>query len=196
MRALTPLRSKIRRRNDVGVHNSGRLVASSVFDAALCCRSISHNPHADEHDPSACGGQLLIVRQNMIDDYRLNIDWYLNLNWGKWYSDNLRGWAKDVRKTDILMSAMFRAYKKQVVLIDSVIRHVGNPDWIEGNYRNGLLLYKLYRRADVDYYQQYMAFFVINGVLHKDNGTNLRLQFSRHRGLLLHVKFQHIRNFV
>jgi hypothetical protein len=23
--------------------------------------SISHNPHADEHDPSACGGQLLIV---------------------------------------------------------------------------------------------------------------------------------------
>jgi hypothetical protein len=37
------------------------LVASSVFDAALCSRSISHNPHADEHDPSACGGQLLIV---------------------------------------------------------------------------------------------------------------------------------------
>jgi hypothetical protein len=37
------------------------VVASSVFDAALCYRSISHNPHADEHDPSACGGQLLIV---------------------------------------------------------------------------------------------------------------------------------------
>jgi hypothetical protein len=37
------------------------MAASSVFDAALCPRSISHNPHADEHDPSACGGQLLIV---------------------------------------------------------------------------------------------------------------------------------------
>ncbi len=61
MRALTPLRSKIRRRIDVVVHDSGRLVASSVFDTALCSRSISHNPHADEHDPSACGGQLLIV---------------------------------------------------------------------------------------------------------------------------------------
>jgi hypothetical protein len=61
VRALTPLRSKIRRRNHVVFHDSGRLVASSVFDAALCPRSISHNPHADEHDPSACGGQLLIV---------------------------------------------------------------------------------------------------------------------------------------
>jgi hypothetical protein len=62
VRALTPLQSKIRRRDDVVVHDSGRLVASSVFDAPLCSRSISHNPHADEHDPSACGGQLLIVR--------------------------------------------------------------------------------------------------------------------------------------
>jgi hypothetical protein len=61
VRALTPLRSKIRRRNDIVIHDSGRLVASSVFDAALCSCSISHNPHADEHDPSACGGQLLIV---------------------------------------------------------------------------------------------------------------------------------------
>jgi hypothetical protein len=61
VRALTPLRSKIRRRIDVVAHDSGRLVAFSVFDAALCFRSISHNPHADEHDPSACGGQLLIV---------------------------------------------------------------------------------------------------------------------------------------
>ncbi len=64
MRALTPLRSKIRRRTDVVIYDSGRLVASSVFDAALCPRSISHNPHADEHDPSACGGQLLIVGMN------------------------------------------------------------------------------------------------------------------------------------
>ncbi len=62
MRALTPLRSKIRRRNDVVVTDFGRLVASSVFDAALCSSSTSHNPHAGEHDPSACGGQLLIVR--------------------------------------------------------------------------------------------------------------------------------------
>ncbi len=61
MRALTPLRSKIRRRNADVVHDFGRLVASSVFDAALCFRSTSHNPRADEHDPSACGGQLLIV---------------------------------------------------------------------------------------------------------------------------------------
>ncbi len=66
MRALTPLRSKIRRRNDGVVHDSGRLVASSVFDAALCSRSISHNPHADEHDPSACGGQLLIVSPDIM----------------------------------------------------------------------------------------------------------------------------------
>jgi hypothetical protein len=67
VRALTPLRSKIRRRNAVVVHDSDRLVASSVFDAALCSRSISHNPHADEHDPSACGGQLLIVGMNDSD---------------------------------------------------------------------------------------------------------------------------------
>jgi hypothetical protein len=74
VRALTPLRSKIRRRNDVDVHDSGRLVASSVFDAALCSRSISHNPHAGEHDPSACGGQLLIVGHQMkIDDDVVNM---------------------------------------------------------------------------------------------------------------------------
>ncbi len=74
MRALTPLRSKIRRRNDAVVHDSGRLVASSVFDAALCCRSTSHNPHAGEHDPSACGGQLLIVRPfSMITRAKLEI---------------------------------------------------------------------------------------------------------------------------
>ncbi len=69
MRALTPLRSKIRRRNDDVVHVSGRLVASSVFDAALCSRSISHNPHAGEYDPPACGGQLLIVRPHTMPKY-------------------------------------------------------------------------------------------------------------------------------
>jgi hypothetical protein len=71
VRALTPLRSKIRRRNSVVVHDSGRLVASSVFDAALCSRSTSHNPHAGEHDPSACGGQLLIVSQTMTTQINL-----------------------------------------------------------------------------------------------------------------------------
>jgi predicted protein tyrosine phosphatase len=81
VRALTPLRSKIRRRNGAVVHNSGRLVASSVFDAALCPRSISHNPHADEHDPSACGGQLLIVRSKMSKD-----TWPKEKNWKKVYT--------------------------------------------------------------------------------------------------------------
>ncbi len=68
MRALTPLRSKIRRRNGVVVNDSGRLVASSAFDATLCYRSISHSPHAGEHDPSACGGQLLIVSHRINED--------------------------------------------------------------------------------------------------------------------------------
>ncbi len=130
----------------------------------------------------------------MHDSYRSDRSWCLKLKWGRWYSNGLQGYTKSIRRSDLIMSAMFLAASNRLVRVRDMIDIIGFPKWIEGTVDNGLLYYDMHKRVDLDHYTHYMLFMTKNGILHKENGSNLRLQFKNHSNVLFFEKHRKIRN--
>jgi hypothetical protein len=113
----------------------------------------------------------------MRQDFRSDIKWYLALDWGRWYHNRLLGFSKSLRKTDVLMSAMFKVAKGQRIKTKSLINVIGYPELIEGTIDNGGLLYSLHRAMNVEVNQHWMMLCSHYGILVDPIGTNLRLYF-------------------
>jgi hypothetical protein len=109
---------------------------------------------------------------------RQSPQWYTSLNWQRHYAIKRPDWLKALRKSDIVLSAMFKASRKQFPRVSCLLNVIGPPDWIEGGHRNGALYYKLYRGPGFPHYL-YMMLDVRNGVI-VDGGSNLMMYFKPH----------------
>ena len=112
------------------------------------------------------------------EKYREDVDWYINLQWKTWYSERNIGWQKEIRKTDILMSAMFKASKKMNVKTSNLIEVIGYPDFFMGTSYTGMLFYKMFRRIDVEHTYNYMLFISSFGRILPNAGTNHIWKFN------------------
>ena len=112
------------------------------------------------------------------EKYRNDINWYLKLNWNNWYSKNINGWNKDIRRTDVLMSAMFKSSKKMEIKTSLLIETIGYPEFCMGTSFRGLLFYKMFRRIDIDPIYNYMLFVSYFGNIQPNGGTNHIRKFN------------------
>lgn len=104
--------------------------------------------------------------------------WYLALDWRRHYRPQAPPWMRDLLRTDILLSAMFRNARAMAVTARSLSDAIGSPDWIEGSPYRGQWYFHLYRTPG-EMLTSTMHFLVTDGRL-SQGGTNHMLSFKNH----------------
>jgi len=116
----------------------------------------------------------------VVHAFRLNLNWYLGLNWERWHHSRLQGHVRRYRRNDVIMSAMFKA-KYCKVHVSELCRIIGIPEWLEGTLVNGCSFYEMRTNPAFAAEKTYMCFSVWNGII-ESGGTNKMLQFRLHCG--------------
>ncbi len=108
--------------------------------------------------------------------YTPTLDWYLSLDWQRHARPKAVYWIRELLRTDIIMSAMFKSSHRRTVTIAGLVAVIGAPDWVEGSLMRGAVYYRLYRMPG-DPNQGAMYFGVVDRTI-RDGGTNAMSYFK------------------